>query len=321
MDITKAISECLDCVARMHIKSDDKEHFLHITRRKYRKQYKRLKRLYGHDEYLVDPKAIMKKRQLFKYWRKKELLFSKVKDSPIYMTDELWYSVTPEILAVFLAKFLRACLPNANKILDVFCGGGGNAIQFAKLFSQVYGVDNAIEHLFCTFKNAQTYGVGDRIWLKYGPWERISARGRFAKLGIDCIFGSPPWGGPQYLKQDVYDLELALKPMGITELLKSFAKISDNIVLFLPRNSDLHQLSRATRSVMGADAKCRILKVSVHGYVKGIYCMWGQSLVDSSKQSDSQIEVGYVDSQDDNAEEKSEAEAIKRDPVNYEIDG
>lgn len=307
----------------------DFSHFLHIKRSKYRKQYRNLRRLYKHDEHLVDPKQTMKDRTLFKYWRNRQLLFSKINSSQIYMTEELWFSVTPEILAIFLAKFVRACLPNAKKVMDVFCGGGGNSIQFAKLFPKVYGVDSSLEHLYCTYRNAQAYDVADRIWLKYGSWERIASKGRFSKLNIDCIFGSPPWGGPRYLKQDVYDLENALQPMGITEMLKSFSSVSQNILLFLPRNSDLTQLSRATRSVFGLGAKCRILYVKTNGFLKGIVCMWGEALVNVNEQTQKKNQELELEreQQEENFENDPviESETKKNSsnagPVNYEIDG
>lgn len=31
--------------------------------------------------------------------------------------------------------------------------------------------------------------------------------GRFEDLQIDAVFLSPPWGGPDYLYQEVFDLE------------------------------------------------------------------------------------------------------------------
>lgn len=301
-------------------------HFLHITRRKYKRQYKRLRKLYRHSSYLVKPNEVLKDRQLTKYWRNRRSIFSKINSSPIYLTHELWFSVTPEIIAKFLAKFIRACLPNATKIMDVFCGGGGNAIQFAMVFPKVYGVDASLEHLYCSYRNAQTYGVSDRIWLKYGSWEDIARKGRFAKLGIDCIFGSPPWGGPGYLKSETYDLEMGLQPMGLTEMLKSFLSVSSNVVLFLPRNSDLNQLSRATRIILGPNSRCRVLYVKDHGYLKGILCMWGDALVyaqgeASENNEDTDTTPNVTEVTEPQTELKSNKEEIPPESINYDMDG
>lgn len=301
-------------------------HFLHITRRKYKRQYKQLRKLYRQSSYLVKPNEVPKERQLTKYWKNRRSMFSKINSSPIYLTHELWFSVTPEIIAKFLAKFIRVCLPNATKIMDVFCGGGGNAIQFAMMFPHVYGVDASLEHLYCTYRNAKTYGVSDRIWLKYGSWQDIARKGRFAKLGIDCVFGSPPWGGPQYLKSETYDLEMGLQPMGITEMLRSFLSISSNVVLFLPRNSDLNQLSRATRTVLGPNSRCRVLYVKDHGFPKGILCMWGDPLVyaqgeasDTTGDTDGETNITEVADPQTETERKHEEKSLE--PINYDMDG
>lgn len=295
----------------------EKSHFLHISHRKHRKEYRRLKHLFRDDAYVVKPNQALKDKQLFKYWKVRRALFSKIDEAPVYMTNELWYSVTPEVVAKFLAKFIRACLPNATRVMDVFCGAGGNTIQFAKLFPRVYGVDASLEHLYCTYRNARSYDVSDRIWLKHATWERVVEKGRFSKLGIDCVFGSPPWGGPQYLKSKQYDLETNLEPMGITEMLRSFSQVSSNIVLFLPRNSNLNQLSRATRTVLGPNGQCRVIYVKDNGFLKGILCMWGQPLI--SPEEDHMVDGGQEDKIE--SQPRDEQQSSKAPTVNYDVDG
>lgn len=296
----------------------DKAHFLHFDRHKHRKEYKRLKKLFRDNAYLIKPNEPLRNKQLLKYWRIRNLLFSRINDHPVYMTDELWFSVTPELLAKFLAKFIRACLPEATKVMDVFCGGGGNTIQLAKTFPIVYGVDSSLEHLYCTYRNARAYDVADRIWLKHGPWQHIAAKGRFAKLGIDCIFGSPPWGGPAYLRSKSYDLEASLQPMGITEMLATMLAVSSNVILFLPRNSNLDQLSRATRSLLGPEGQCRVIYVKTNGYVKGILCMWGAALVSPSEE---QAASASEDERPHEQQDKSQDNVVKTVSVNYDVDG
>ncbi|AQZ15023.1 TGS1 (YPL157W) [Zygosaccharomyces parabailii] len=289
--------------------SPNTSHFLHLTRKRYRKQQKLLEGLYECDSFLVRPNQVVKNRKLIKYWSKRNNLFSKFNERPIYLTDELWYSVTPEKIAKFVAKFARACLPNAKKVLDVFCGAGGNTIQLALEFERVYGVDWSMEHLYCTQRNAEAYGVSDNIWLKYGSWEAIARKGRFSKIGVDFLFGSPPWGGPQYLRESTYDLEKLLQPMGITQMLQSMISITSNVMLFLPRNSNLEQVSSATRQVLGLRGRCRVVYVKEDGFPKGILCMWGDALVKAGGEDEEPDEK--------NASKKKDA---KHD-VDYSLDG
>lgn len=257
-------------------------HFLKSLSRRSPKRYSKLKPVIKSDIYRVKPGKPLEDQRLKKYWKNRKHLFSKIDGNQIYMTPELWFSVTPEDIARFLSQFIKACLPQARCIMDVFCGGGGNSIQFAKVFPRVIGVDNNLEHLYCTAMNSHAYNVDDHLWLRYGSWSRMFAKRNkswLSKEVIDCIFASPPWGGPQYLKSDLYDLETMLIPMGVTSLLETFKQLSSNIIIFLPKNSNLSQLSQATSRVFGPDVKCKVLYVKQNGFMKGILCMWGDSFM------------------------------------------
>ncbi|CCE62769.1 hypothetical protein TPHA_0D01280 [Tetrapisispora phaffii CBS 4417] len=306
-------------------KKIDASHFLHIKKRKYKTQYQLLKKLYKDDCFKIDTSAPLQEKAMKKYWNHRDKLFSKIDSLPIYMTHELWFSVTPELIAKFIAKYVRACLPAATKVLDVFCGGGGNTIQFAKLFPKVYGVDFSIDHLYCTYRNAQSYGLADRIWLKYGSWTQMVKKGKIQQLGIDCIFGSPPWGGPLYLKSKEYDLENSLLPVGLTELLEGFRSVSENIILFLPKNSQLSQIAMATRKVFGVTKKCKIIHVLQNGFSKGLFCIWGDALInyetEDGGERDNFNKASTSHNTETNEEPTNDKGKAQTYDLNYDIDG
>lgn len=85
--------------------------------------------------------------------------------------------------------------------------------------------------------NAEVYGVADRIEFIVGDFFAISKN-----FKADVVFLSPPWGGPKYLDADVYDLETMLLPKPLTELMSAATRISKNVALFLPRNSNVDQV-------------------------------------------------------------------------------
>ncbi|OXB40288.1 hypothetical protein B1J92_M02145g [Nakaseomyces glabratus] len=306
--------------------SDLRKDILRKSSKRYRKYgrskkcFKELVQLLLKDEFLVDnnkppsSKAGTQK-ELVKYWRKRRTLFSKVNSMPIYMTSELWFSVTPERIARFLANFISACLPNAKRILDVFSGGGGNSIQFANVFDRVYCLDSNLEHLYCSIKNGQSYGVSNKLWMCKGKWGERTAK-KFRKLNIDCIFGSPPWGGPEYIKDEKYDLEKSLLPFGLYKLLKTFKIVSDNIILFLPKNSNIDQLSETTKEVFGPEAKCKVLYIKEQGYLKGMLCLWGSAFTNYQQDTAS-------DSEEEEGKELNESDKSKNANIyiNYDIDG
>ncbi|VEU24092.1 DEKNAAC105385 [Brettanomyces naardenensis] len=308
-----------------------------------------------------------------KYWRSRYRLFSRY-DEGIILTKELWFSVTPEDIAMFIAKFISTAFKgNCHSILDLFCGGGGNTIQFLRYFERVYGLDSNPMHLQCSLNNANVYFdeeiIRDHLNLIECEWggadtgEADEASGLVNRSGsndfevggqirndgdihdgdeedsdeedsdeensneedsgkedsdkensesssedsdistssssvsdssstsssadnytktvdylkeqhIDVIFASPPWGGPSYLKSEKYDLNRLL-PLDLGSLLRSLRVISDRIVLFLPRNSDLEQIQAISEEVFG-DCKVRVLRLSTSGFTKGLICCWGE---------------------------------------------
>lgn len=86
--------------------------------------------------------------------------------------------------------------------------------------------------------NAEIYGVADRIEFIIGDFLELAP-----ELKADAIFLSPPWGGPSYLQSKTYDLEEFLLPVPVTELLHTAQHVSNNIAIFLPRNSNTKPVS------------------------------------------------------------------------------
>ena len=52
------------------------------------------------------------------------------------------------------------------------------------------------------------------------------------------MFLSPPWGGPEYLNADVFDLD-ALQPASASALLGLAKQSADAVAFFLPRNTEV----------------------------------------------------------------------------------
>ena len=83
--------------------------------------------------------------------------------------------------------------------------------------------------------NAAVYGVADRIEFIVGDYMELAPT-----LKADCVFLSPPWGGPEYLRQDVYSLR-HMTPHG-KDIFDVTCQITENIALFLPRNVDADEV-------------------------------------------------------------------------------
>ena len=62
------------------------------------------------------------------------------------------------------------------------------------------------------------------------------------KEKIDYVFLSPPWGGPEYKNETVYSLKKWITP-DIDSIIQKSLSISENIMIYLPRNTDLEELA------------------------------------------------------------------------------
>eukprot|EP00658_Telonema_sp_P-2_P070426 TRINITY_DN59944_c0_g1_i1.p1 TRINITY_DN59944_c0_g1~~TRINITY_DN59944_c0_g1_i1.p1 ORF type:complete len:399 (+),score=98.59 TRINITY_DN59944_c0_g1_i1:132-1328(+) len=147
----------------------------------------------------LDPEGGMRpEAALNRYWRQRYRLFSRF-DEGIQLDHESWYSVTPEVIALHTAK---RC--GANRVVvDAFCGSGGNAIAFARMPGcRVLAIDIDIAKIENARLNAQIYGVADRIEFVCADCTQLIPQLR----GVDVLFLSPPWGGPEACKGEVFDL-------------------------------------------------------------------------------------------------------------------
>lgn len=215
-----------------------------------------------------------------KYWYQRYSLFSKWDDG-IELDEEGWYSVTPESIARHIAaKCRKALLPAASSgkrptgkvpgtVVDGMCGPGGNSIQFAPRFSVTFAVDIDPNKIRLAKHNATIYGVQDdiefiigdctsiytvaRSVLNFSGLAALSSGTRVSRrMRTDAVFLSPPWGGPDYIQQDKFDIH-SMTPDGF-ELFALSSSVSKNIAYLLPRNTDPMQMLH----LAGACEPCEI---------------------------------------------------------------
>jgi len=169
------------------------------------------------------------KPKLFKYWKKRHLLFSEF-EKGIQLDEESWYSVTPEIISIHIADRCSCYL-----IVDAFCGAGGNVIQFAKTCELVIAIDIDPKKVEMARHNAELYGISDRIQFIIGDFYALAPT-----LKADVVFLSPPWGGPELMNSEEYRLPNIMPENGGGEYLLSISRqITSNIAFHLPKNINI----------------------------------------------------------------------------------
>lgn len=90
--------------------------------------------------------------------------------------------------------------------------------------------------------NARVYGVSDRIEFIVGDFLKLAP-----KLIADVVFLSPPWGGPEYVKEETFDLNSIMQPVGGVNIFKLAKGITEHVAYFLPRNVDTVQVMYESR--------------------------------------------------------------------------
>lgn len=120
----------------------------------------------------------------------------------VRLDDEGRMSLTPEALALDIGR--RA---TGRRVLDAFCGAGGNAIGFARAGCIVTAVDRDAGRLELARHNARIYGVERSITFVHG--DALAELPRH-----DLVFLDPPWGADwdrtRTTVQDLPPLEQAL---------------------------------------------------------------------------------------------------------------
>lgn len=207
-----------------------------------------------------------------KYWCQRYLLFTRFDDG-IRMDEEGWFSVTPESIARHHAS---RCARGV--IIDSFTGAGGNAIQFAKRSARVIAIDIDPTKIDYARHNAGVYGVDDQIDFIVGDFFVLAP-----KLKADILFLSPPWGGPDYLKVNTYDINTMLKPHDGFFLLNVAKEVASGVVMFLPRNVDLNQLAELALSA-NPPWSLEVEKNFLNGKLKAITAYFENTTAAESKQ-------------------------------------
>ncbi|KAF9645621.1 S-adenosyl-L-methionine-dependent methyltransferase [Thelephora ganbajun] len=230
---------------------------------------------------------------LMKYFSQRRRYFS-LYDQGCLLDRVGWYSVTPELIANQIAERCRC-----DTIVDAFCGVGGNAIAFAQTCEHVIAIDNDETRLRLARHNAAIYGVADRIefvlddFIQFAKTLVRRSETRKGGRAVDVIFLSPPWGGPSYLHgtspntppdaSQYPEFRLSdITPIHGSELFKLAERATPNIAYYLPRNTNLQEISDlvTTTEEGGAKGKGKARMVEVEEEwmgekLKALTCYFG----------------------------------------------
>ncbi|KAF2200956.1 S-adenosyl-L-methionine-dependent methyltransferase [Delitschia confertaspora ATCC 74209] len=180
-----------------------------------------------------------------KYFGQRHKFFSKY-DEGIWMTDDAWFEVTPEPIANKIAAHISEAVgPEKSVLIDAFAGVGANAIAFALegRWEHIFAIEKNPAALKCAKHNAKVYGVEKKIsWVNGDCFDILPQR--YSDMGDKAVlFASPPWGGPGYSTDKVFNLS-TMQPYSLDFIYSRFSRVCKTMVLYLPRTSDLNQIAK-----------------------------------------------------------------------------
>jgi len=200
-----------------------------------------------------------------KYWQQRYSIFT-LYDEGIHMTDDAWFGVTPEPVALQVASDLaKSTDPARTTIVDIFTGAGGNAIAFALSgrWNKIIAVEKDASVIACAQHNAYIYGVPDQItWVHDDCFSYLPNSQDFDPAET-VIFASPPWGGPGYRTDAIFDLS-TMQPYSLKQI-HDICKTMDS-ALYLPRTSDLRQIAKFAPE----DKKIEVVQYCMEGASKAL---------------------------------------------------
>ena len=208
-----------------------------------------------------------------KYWLQRYSLFS-LFDEGIILDEEGWYSATPEVIAWHHAvNIVRAYGPGCI-VVDAFGGVGGNAIQLALAGCHVIVVELSRQRSEIIRNNVHVYGVEDSVDILCGDVIQLAP----ALSGAHAVLLSPPWGGPEYSKDSIFDVQnMGGSPhLGFDILLDIvFDKMkSCSAIFWLPRNSNKEQIGmhilKSTSTPLKYKSECHIELAMINGVDKAM---------------------------------------------------
>ena len=144
-----------------------------------------------------------------------------------------------------IADYLAAITDSSRTvIIDLFGGVGGNSIAFAlsNRWTQIIAIEKDPSVIACGQHNAAIYGASEYItWINDDCFSYLASNSSSIDHSKTVIFASPPWGGPGYASDAVFNLD-TMYPYSLKAIHEA-CRYMDS-ALYLPRTSDLRQLAK-----------------------------------------------------------------------------
>lgn len=155
--------------------------------------------------------------------------------------------------------------PAKTTIIDLFAGAGGNSIAFAlsNRWARIIAIEKDPSVIACAENNAYVYGATNITWVNGDCFEYLKTNASSIVPSETVIFASPPWGGPGYTAENIFDLS-TMQPYSV-QYIHEACKTMD-MALYLPRTSDIRQITE----LLTEEKKVEIVHYCMEGASKAL---------------------------------------------------
>lgn len=215
----------------------------------------------------IEPKEIPYNKEIWEKLFPKEdgVDFKKLK-----LTNIAEYSVSRPTSAQFITDIIKSYYKDLSKltITDATANVGGNTINFAKHFKKVNAVE--IVPIHCEFlkNNLEQYKLLDKVNINCNDYMNV-----YNTFSQDIVYFDPPWGGPDYYKEQ--QLDLFINNKNIYYLINSlYQRQVKFVVIKVPKNFNISRIIKETlyknvdiHKVLSYKGNIRYLCIVFHNYI------------------------------------------------------
>jgi trimethylguanosine synthase len=125
-----------------------------------------------------------------------------------------------------------------------------------------------------------SYQVLTKITVIHSNFLKVSQK-------ADVIFASPPWGGPTYINSKKFNF--ANITPSFSQILQKCSKLSNNFIIYLPKNLDPFDLLEEIQKSGIKTQKIELQVFSIGKNIKGIGCFFGDIVRPNSEDTEKLI--------------------------------
>lgn len=138
------------------------------------------------------------------------------------------------------------------------------AFALTQRWDHIFAIEKDASTIACAYHNSKIYNVQDKIsWIHGDSFDYLYSQASSIDPNQTVIFASPPWGGPNYQADSVFNLH-TMQPYSLPYIYEACKEMTTAI--YLPRTSDLRQIA----NLVPGGVKIEVVQYCMKGASKAL---------------------------------------------------